>query len=78
METERELLRRLEERLLQPEVRRSARDLDELLADEFVEFGGSGRVFGKREIIETLRDEPAIQRTLTDSRRARWRPASSW
>ena len=41
-------LRTLEERLLQPDVRRSAQAVASLLADEFVEFGSSGRVFKSR------------------------------
>jgi hypothetical protein len=52
------LLRDLEEELLTPEVRRSAERLSLLLADEFVEFGSSGRVFDKRQVIEALEQEP--------------------
>jgi hypothetical protein len=53
--TEVALLRGLEEELLKPEVRRSADRLSHLLADEFVEFGSSGRIFDKRQIIESLK-----------------------
>ena len=59
-------LRTLEERLLQPDVRRSAQAVASLLADEFVEFGSSGRVFDKTQIITALRDEPPIERVLSD------------
>jgi hypothetical protein len=59
-------LRTLEERLLQPDVRRSAQAVASLLADEFVEFGSSGRVFDKTQIIAALRDEPPIERVLSD------------
>lgn len=52
-----DLLRALEERLLQPEIRRSAAKIGDLLADEFVEFGSSGRVFDKSQIIERLPQE---------------------
>ncbi|MBN3959233.1 hypothetical protein [Nostoc sp. NMS8] len=34
---EESLLRQLEERLLQPDVRKSAKDIMDLLADEFIE-----------------------------------------
>ena len=51
---EKDLLRRLEEQLLQPETRSSADQLGKLLADEFIEFGSSGRVFDKAKIIESL------------------------
>jgi hypothetical protein len=43
------LLRDLEVRLLDPDVRRSAAEIDCLLADEFVEFGSSGRVYRKKD-----------------------------
>jgi hypothetical protein len=53
------LLRDLEEELLKPEVRRSADRLSYLLADEFIEFGSSGRIFDKRQIIDALQQETA-------------------
>ncbi|WP_392535854.1 DUF4440 domain-containing protein [Nostoc sp. C117] len=51
-------LRELEERLLQPDIRKSAKDVMDLLADEFIEFGSSGRVFDKQQIIKSLENEP--------------------
>ncbi len=59
------LLYQLEERLLQPNVRKSAQDVAELLADEFIEFGSSGRIFDKQQIIENLQNEPLTQITIT-------------
>lgn len=53
-----ELFRRLEEQLLQPEVRQSAEAVADLLADDFIEFGSSGQVFNKQQIIEGLQQEP--------------------
>jgi hypothetical protein len=50
-------LRALEESLLDPEVRRDSGRVDSLLADDFIEFGSSGRVFSKRAIIEELGQE---------------------
>ena len=61
-------LRALEEELLQPAVRKSASRLDALLADDFIEFGSSGRVFGKHDIIDALRSESPVRRSLTDFR----------
>jgi len=63
-----DVLRRLEEQLLQPEIRRSADQVSYLLADEFVEFGSSGRVFDKAQIIASLQQEKeqAAQRTIDD------------
>ncbi|MEH1891823.1 MAG: nuclear transport factor 2 family protein [Nostoc sp.] len=59
----------LEERLLQPDIRKSAKDIIHLLADEFIEFGSSGRVFDKQQIINSLQNEPIkplTQRTITE------------
>lgn len=56
----------LEKQLLQTAVRNNAQRVGELLADEFVEFGSSGRVWNKQATIEGLRDEPPIERELTD------------
>ena len=47
-----EEFRMLEESLLRPDVRRSAEELDALIADDFVEFGASGRVFSKQDVLE--------------------------
>ena len=44
----------LEEMLLSPEVRSSRSRLQELLAEEFVEFGSSGRVFDRTTVIDSL------------------------
>jgi len=62
------ILRQLEERLLQPEVRRSAQDVAELLADEFIEFGSSGRKFTKPQIIESLQQELPTRLALREFR----------
>ncbi len=52
-------LRRLEEEILRPEVRRSRAALEELLAPDFVEIGRSGRVFDREEIVVALASEDA-------------------
>lgn len=44
----------LEEELLSPQVRASEARLNELLADEFIEFGSSGRIYDKPSIIREL------------------------
>ena len=46
----------LEQRLHDPSFRRS-RHVAELLADSFVEFGSSGRVYNRRQIIDELATE---------------------
>jgi hypothetical protein len=58
--------RELEESLFRPEIRTSPSAVDRLLADEFVEFGSSGRAFSKRDVVEGLQHEPPVHRTLTD------------
>jgi hypothetical protein len=60
-----EHIRRMEERLLLPDVRKSAKELDELLADDFIEIGSSG-IYNKRQIIESLKDEPPTKRSLSN------------
>ena len=63
-----EHLRELEERLLRPEVRRSPQELAQLLADDFREFGGSGRIFDKQQIIEALQNEQPSELWLEEFR----------
>jgi hypothetical protein len=58
-------LRHLEELLLQPEVRGSTQRVAALLADDFVEFGSSGKVFDKKQIMESLRKETPTKRSLS-------------
>jgi len=59
-------LRTLEEELLQPNVRKNATRLDALLAEGFIEFGSSGRVFEKQDIIDTLSSESPTRLSLID------------
>lgn len=61
-----ETIRLLEERLLKSSVRRSASDLSELLADDFVEYGRSGRALTRQQVIEGLRLESSVQLTMSD------------
>lgn len=53
-------LRELEQSLLNPAVRRSRIRLRELLADDFMEFGSSGRVWNRTTIIDLLSKETAF------------------
>ena len=50
-------LRSLEEHLLNPVIRRNPALVAPLLADNFIEFGASGRVFDKASILEDLKNE---------------------
>jgi hypothetical protein len=67
--SEADTLRALEEALMRPDVRNSADRVGRLLADDFIEFGSSGRVFGKAEVVEALRQEgpdPGFRVEVTD------------
>ena len=55
-------IRELEERLLDPEVRRSAREVGALLDDDFVEVGSSGRVYSKSSVLAALAEEATMGR----------------
>jgi hypothetical protein len=50
-------LRKLEESLLDTAVRRDGERLRQLLADDFLEFGSSGRVWTRKSIIDLLATE---------------------
>jgi hypothetical protein len=53
----RDHLRTLEGSLLRNAVRKNAAQVDALLAEDFREFGASGRTYTKAEMIAHLRDE---------------------
>ena len=63
-----EILRSLEQRLLQPDARNSTADLDVLLAADFLGFGSSGRIYDKRQVIAALQQETPTLISLTDFR----------
>ena len=58
-------LENLERSLLQASIRESEH-ISQLLAEGFIEFGSSGRVFTKEQIIATLREEPTTERSATE------------
>lgn len=51
-------LKRLEARLQLPSVRTSRQQLDQLLANEFLEFGSSGATYDKAQVIKGLLADP--------------------
>jgi len=59
-------IRRQEERLLNPAVRATSEQLDELLADDFVEFTSSGRVVDKQQVLENLPRQPVERFIIQD------------
>jgi hypothetical protein len=65
-----QVTRELEGRLLDPATRHSPGSLNALLADEFVEFGSSGRVFDKEGTMAALRGEAAVDASIEGFRTA--------
>ena len=59
-------IRRLEAELLRPEVRSDASRLDALLHPDFVEFGSSGTVWTRAEILGRLPTETGFSASITD------------
>lgn len=56
----------LEEQLLTHEVRRDSLRLQQLLADDFLETGASGRQWNKTQSIEALLQEDFLTRAISD------------
>jgi hypothetical protein len=59
------LIQQHELALLDPDTRKSAQ-VDQLLSDTFVEFGSSGRVYDKTDVVSALRSESSIAYTVSD------------
>ncbi len=62
-------IRALEEALHRAEVRRSRTTLEALLADGFVEFGASGSVYHRTEIIGLLLEEEEAEPSKPSQKR---------
>ncbi len=61
-------IRELEDCLVSPEVRASADALNRLISDQFVEFGSSGRIYTKRDVITQMLAAPSITVEVADLR----------
>ena len=61
------LLVRLETNLLRAQGREPS-EVSQLLADDFVEFGSSGRCFTKLEVIQALHTQPVVEFEASDFR----------
>jgi len=59
-----DFFRDLEQKLHRPETRRSSDAVRALLADEFIEFGSSGKVYDKASIVKALAEESASSNAL--------------
>jgi hypothetical protein len=62
------LLFELEQRLARVGGKISAEEANALLADDFVEFGTSGRIWSKADIVRALPQWPASERRLEEFR----------
>jgi hypothetical protein len=63
-----ETLRRCEEKMFETSIRKNAEAVASMLADEFLEFGSSGRVYSKEQIIAELHSEKPRRITMQDFR----------
>jgi hypothetical protein len=59
-------LRALEEQLLQSEFRKNREAVSALLAEEFREFGSSGQIYDKQQVLDLLEGEQQVPISLTD------------
>lgn len=55
----------LENRLLSRAVREDAAELERLIADDFVEFGASGGIWNKSDVLEALPQQAFAQRNVS-------------
>jgi len=61
-----EQLQQLEEVLLNPATRTSSSALEALLAEDFCEFGSSGSIFNKQQVVEALQGESPGEYSIAD------------
>jgi hypothetical protein len=61
-----EQIKLLEEKFLKPDVRKSREELTALLSDDFVEFGSSGRIYNKQQVLDILQKEKSPDFSLSD------------
>jgi hypothetical protein len=60
------LIKQLEEELLWRAARKDAERLNELIADEFIEIGKSGKIYTKQALIDALKNEKFTKSDITD------------
>ena len=61
-------IRELEDQLATPSVRASAEALDRLISEQFTEFGSSGRVYTKADVIALSLAAPNVTIAISDFR----------
>ena len=65
-QTDRELLRRLEEDLWRPEIRFDRVQMERLVASDFFEYGRSGRVYSREDILASKAERFTVRLPLPD------------
>ena len=58
----------LEVKLLQSNVRKSPNEIEQLLADDFMEIGCSGRTYNRQQVIDVLQNESTAKMAISDFR----------
>jgi hypothetical protein len=66
MENIKDIIYKLELYLLRPEVRTSAEKINELISDDFIEYGSSGLIYNKENILERLPQGNSLSYNLFD------------
>ena len=61
-----EIIKNFELELILPEIRKSTERLNELIADEFIEIGESGKQYNKQEILSALQKQTGINFFLSN------------
>lgn len=59
-------LLKLEQRLLSRATRHDAAEICRLIADEFIEFGASGNIWTKADLVNRMPDETFTERTISE------------
>lgn len=60
------LIYSLEEKLQQPQIRKSQEDLDILLDDGFLEIGSVGKIFNKQDVLNNLPQENDVTWAMSE------------
>ena len=61
-----DILLELELSLLRPSFRKSSDELERILADDFIEFGSSGKTYNKQQVIDFLANEIQTEIAVED------------
>lgn len=68
MENLEDIIFKLENKLQQPGIRKSVEQLEELISDDLIEFGSSGQIYTKKDVLNNLPVSPEIKFIMTDFR----------